>query len=744
MDSRSLVDEGSPASAVHVTPLPSDGFVTGDELTAQATYDKCMALARNLWWTWHPEVINLFRDLDPIRWRQLDHNPIALLKEFTPERLALRATEMVLFSRINYAYRRLKEYLLDKKTWAATNAGVLGARPVAYFSAEFGLHESIPIYSGGLGVLSGDHIKSASGLALPLVGIGLFYDQGYFKQHLDAQGYQQEEYIDTKVENLPLEPALSPSGQPITIGIETRNGKLFAKVWLLHVGRVRLYLLDSNVEGNNPQDRELTSRLYGGDERTRVRQELLLGVGGVKALRALGIRPGVYHLNEGHSAFAPLEVVRERMDEDGMSFEDSMREVARQTVFTTHTPVPAGHDRFDGSLVEEHLGPLRDKLGISYQQLMGLGRVEPQNEGESFCMTVMGLKMSRHANAVSNLHGHISRRMWAHLWPWRREEEIPIGHITNGVHVPSWMAGQMRQLYDRHFPHGWIQRMGEPEAWQSIHNVDPGELWETHNTLKTLLLAFVRRRVSRQCRRRGESDDLVEAARNVLDPNILTLGFGRRFATYKRASLILSDPDRLIQMLTSPERPVQIIFAGKAHPKDEPGKQFIQKIANLRHDPRFRSRIVFIEDYDINVCRHMVQGVDVWLNNPRRPLEASGTSGQKVILNGGLNLSILDGWWAEAYDGANGFAIGRGASHVSDDITDKRDAQDLYRVLEQEVIPTYYSRDVDGLPRKWIKMMMNSISTCAWRFSAHRMVMDYTRSCYVPAAGGVSCAMPER
>ncbi|MCA9223617.1 MAG: alpha-glucan family phosphorylase, partial [Planctomycetales bacterium] len=451
--------------------------------------------------------------------------------------------------------------------------------------------------------------------------------------------------------------------------------------------------------------------------------------------------PGVYHLNEGHSAFGPLEVIRERMHDNGMTFDDAMREVAQQTVFTTHTPVPAGHDRFDGGLVEEHLGPLRDQLGISYEQLMGMGRVEPQNEGEPFCMTVVGLKMSRRANAVSSLHGHISRRMWAHLWPWRVEEEIPIGHITNGVHVPSWLAWQMRQLYDRHFPVEWPQRMGEPEVWQAIHSVDPGELWETHNALKNLLLSFVRRRVSRQCRRRGESDDIVEAARNVLDPNILTIGFGRRFATYKRATLLLNDLERIEQLVNDAERPIQIIYAGKAHPKDEPGKKFIQAIANMRRNPRLSHRVVFIEDYDINVCRHMIQGVDVWLNNPRRPLEASGTSGQKAVLNGGLNLSVLDGWWAEAYDGSNGFAIGKGHSHQSDEITDVRDAESLFDVLENHVIPTYYNRDVDGLPRRWIRMMMNSISTCAWRFSAHRMVMDYTRASYVPATGGLSCDM---
>ncbi len=713
-------------------------------LMADTLYDKCVALARNLWWSWHPEVINLFRDLDPIRWRQLDHNPIALLAEFTPERLEMRAAELVLYSRINHAYRRLKEYLAKVPLWGKTHAGVLGSKPVAYFSLEFGVHESVPIYSGGMGVLSGDHIKAASGLGVPLVAIGLFYDQGYFKQHLDSHGWQQEEYLDTKVEDLPMEPAEDADGKPITVEIETRTGKLQAKVWLMRVGRVKLYLLDCDVAGNSPEDRELTSRLYGGDNRIRIRQELVCGVGGVRALTALGITPGVCHLNEGHNAFATLEAIRVRMKDDGMSFDDALREVAQHTVFTTHTPVPAGHDRFDAALIEEHLGPLRDELGISPEQLMGLGRVEPQNEHEPFCMTVLGLKLSRRANAVSNLHGHVSRRMWAHLWPWRVEEEIPIGHITNGVHVYTWLAWQMQQLYDRHFPAGWMRDIGEPEVWQGIHDVDPGELWETHYALKNLLLAFVRRRVSRQCRRRGESDAAVEAARNILNPDFLTLGFGRRFATYKRADLIMADLDWLASVVNDSDRPLQIIFAGKAHPQDEPGKRLIQKIANLRHDPRFAGRIAFVEDYDINVCRHLIQGVDVWLNNPRRPQEASGTSGQKAVLNGALNLSVLDGWWAEAYDGSNGFAISRGMQHVDERITDARDAANLRSVLQQEVIPLYYDRDIDGLPRHWIKRMMNSISSLAWRFSAHRMVADYVHSAYLPAAGGVSCDMSVR
>lgn len=708
---------------------------------AHAIYQKLWSLATNLWWSWHPECDQLFREIDPIRWRQLDHNPVALLREMTPDQVAQRATELVLQSRINYLYRRLQEYMTDTQTWGATNAGVLGAKPVAYFSAEFGIHESIPIYSGGLGVLAGDHIKSASGLGVPLVAVGLFYSQGYFRQYLDETGMQGEDYLNTKIEDLPMDPAVGPDGQPVTVSIDTRNGRLLAKVWMMQVGRVRLFLLDCNVDGNSPEERELTSRLYGGDIRTRIRQELVLGVGGVRALAALGIHPGAYHLNEGHSAFGALEVVRQRMHDDGLSFEEAARQSARMSCFTTHTPVPAGHDRFTADLIEEHLGPLRDSLGISHEQLMALGRVDGNNPEETFCMTVLGLKMSHYANAVSNLHGVISRRMWSCMWPDRPEEEVPIGHITNGVHVHSWLAQQMWKLYDKHFPVNWARHVHSPEIWASIHNVDPGELWETHNALKTNLLTFVRRRLSRQSRRRGESDAVIEAARNALDPNVLTIGFGRRFATYKRANLLFQEMDRIAELISNPDRPVQFIYAGKAHPKDEPGKRFIKEIANLRHDPRFAGRVAFIEDYDINVCRHLIQGVDVWLNNPRRPLEASGTSGQKVVLNGGLNCSILDGWWAEAFNGDNGFAIGHGTSHINDAITDQRDAEALYHTLATQVIPCYYDRDYDGLPKAWIRKMTHSISTLAWRFSSHRMVADYSQHSYLWAAGGVTCDM---
>jgi len=727
------------STTLPLTSTSEAGEPTNSE--SAVIYDKLWGLANNLWWSWHPECDQLFRDIDPIRWRQLDHNPVAMLREMSVEQVGQRVSELVLQSRVNYAYRRLQEYLTSTQTWASTNAGVLGAKPVAYFSAEFGIHESVPIYSGGLGVLAGDHIKSASGLGVPLVGIGLYYSHGYFRQHLDDSGMQQEDYLETKIENLPMQPALGLDGEPITVRIDTRNGSLKAKVWRMLVGRVQLFLLDCNVEGNKPEDRELTSRLYGGDMRTRIRQELVLGVGGVRALAALGIKPGAYHLNEGHSAFGGLEVVRQRMSDDGLPFAEAVRQTARMTCFTTHTPAEPGHDRFPADLIEEHLGPLRDSMGVSHDQLMALGRVDPNNNGETFCMTVIGLRMSHYANAVSNLHGVISRRMWHCMWPERPEEGVPIGHITNGVHVHSWLAGQMSQLYDKHFPANWARRIQYPEIWQSIHDVEPGELWETHNALKNNLLAFVRRRLSRQCRRRGESDAVIEAARNTLNPNALTIGFGRRFATYKRANLLFAELDRISDLLSNEQRPIQLIYAGKAHPKDEPGKRFIKEISNLRHDPRFAGRVAFVEDYDINVCRHLIQGVDVWLNNPRRPLEASGTSGQKVVLNGGLNCSILDGWWAEAYNGVNGFAIGHGTSHVDDRITDERDSEALYHTLANEVIPCFYDRDSDGLPKAWIKRMMHSISTLAWRFSSHRMVADYSNRSYLWAAGGVTCDM---
>lgn len=703
-------------------------------------HEKLSRLAANLWWSWDPEVTEVFRLIDSELWENVNHNPVLLLKEYSPEKLEERAREAVLHTRIHWSYRRFREYVEANTTWGSTHAAILGQGPVAYFSAEFGLHESLPIYSGGLGVLAGDHLKSVSDLGLPLVGIGLFYHEGYFTQALDAAGWQKESYPRLEAISLPLTEATNADG-PIVVTVETRTGPIHARVLHLAVGRVNLYLLDTDIPRNTPENRGLTGRLYGGDQKTRIRQELLLGVGGVRALKALGILPNVIHMNEGHSAFAPLEVVRQRMQEDGLAFDRALRDTASRCVFTTHTPVPAGHDRFDQGLMDEHLGPLADALGLDIHGLMGLGRVDPQNSGELFCMTVLALKLCRIANGVSNLHGVVSRDMWASLWPWRSVEEIPIGHITNGVHVPTWLAGQMRVLYDRVLPENWYQRTGEPDVWRSFESITPGELWEVHSMLKNRLISYARRQAVEQATRRGESASVIADMESLFDPQALTIGFARRFAPYKRADLILKDLDFLAKLITDTNRPLQFIFAGKAHPADERGKQILQQIFKLTRQEPFRGRVLILENYNIDMGRYLVQGVDVWLNNPRRPLEASGTSGQKVVLNGGLNCSILDGWWAEAYDGKNGFAIGTGRTHANQEIQDARDGEDLYRVLTQEVIPLFYERDRDDLPQDWIARMKRAIRTLGWRFNADRMVMDYATHSYVPAAGGVSCSI---
>ena len=712
-----------------------------EQLIAPA-YERLSGLARNLWWCWDRQTAALFRELHPIRWRELDHNPLAMLSELSFHELERRIDQQVLHGRISNAYRRMREYLAAQDTWGDTHAGVLGARPVVYLSAEFGLHESMPIYSGGLGVLAGDHIKSASDLGVPLIGVGLFYRQGYFRQRLDLDAWQHEEYLDVNADLLPLEPALGKDGHPIMVQIEHRGGCLHARVWKVAVGRCTLLLLDSDVAQNRPDDRWLTARLYGGDARTRILQELLLGVGGIRAVRAFGVTPGVLHLNEGHSAFALLEAIRDRMVLEGVGFEEVARRVCRHAVFTTHTPVPAGHDRFPAELIEEYLGQMRDALGLSHEQLLALGRINAGDSSEPFCMTVLALKLSARANGVSALHGKVSREMWTCLWPGRTPEEVPIGHITNGVHVRTWLAPEMQRLYDRHLGADWPRLSGEPEVWAAIDRVDDGELWETHQALKARLLDFARRRLAAQGKRVGAPTETLTELKRVLSLDTLTIGFARRFAEYKRGDLLLTDLDLFAQLLNHPQNPVQLVFAGKAHPQDTAGKRILKRIAELAYDPRFVGKLVFVEDYDMNTTRHLLQGVDVWLNNPRRPLEASGTSGQKVVLNGGLNLSVLDGWWTEAFDGRNGFAIGSGETHTDTLLHDSRDADALYAVLRGEVIPLYYQRDADGLPRGWIARMKRAIRTLGWRFNADRMVMDYVRRCYLPAAGGTSCEMP--
>jgi starch phosphorylase len=704
--------------------------------------DKLRELARNLWWTWQPNVIGLFRELDPGLWRKTDHNPVEFLKRISAEQLERRAAEMALDSRIDYAFRRLAEYLKNNDSWGSVYASSLRAGPVAYFSAEFGLHESLPIYSGGLGVLAGDHLKSASDLGVPLLGVGLLYDQGYFRQTLDAHGWQQEHYLNANPDLLPIERVHLRDGRPLVIALETGSGILRAHVWRVEVGRTSLLLLDSNVAENSESDRALTARLYGGDARVRIRQELLLGVGGVRALHALGILPSVLHLNEGHSAFATLEMVRAEMEANAIPFGEAVRDIAAMTVFTTHTPVAAGHDRFPAPLVEEHLGKLREALHLSFDDFMGLGRIYPADTNEPFCMTVLALKLSRRANGVSALHGQVSRRMWNPLFPDRPEEEVPIGHITNGVHVPSWVAPQMHQLLDRHLGADWPKRQRHAETWTGVQSIEDAEFWETQQILKARLIDFVRRRLSVQVQRRDEGEAAVKRASQALDLSALTIGFARRFATYKRAGLVLRDVERLAELVEAADRPIQFIFAGKAHPEDHYGKEVIQSIARLTRQERFAQRIVFVEDYDLNVARQLVQGVDVWLNNPRRPQEASGTSGEKALLNGALNCSILDGWWAEAYDGTNGFAIGEGRTHSVTSLQDERDHQALLDTLINRVAPLYYDRDASGLPRGWIQRQKNALRSLAWRFNADRMVMDYVQTAYLPAARGVSCLMP--
>jgi starch phosphorylase len=701
-------------------------------------------LSMNMWWAWNPAVIKLFRDIDPEGFRAFKHNPLRVVKGLRAERVRELAQDAALRARVDRAYREFHAYVSpNAATWAQTHAAPLRVRPVAYLSAEFGIHESLPIYSGGLGVLAGDHVKTASDLGLALVAVGLFYRESYFRQHIDREGQQHAEYVSAPEEYLAAARRLGPNGKPLMIEVPLGRERLFAQVWQVNVGRNQLLLLDTDTPENSDENRRLAARLYFGDQRVRIRQELLLGVGGVRALRAAGITWGGLHLNEGHSAFATLEYARLRMEETGADFWTVAQDVAQSTVFTTHTPVDAGHDRFPPDLVEEYLEPLRHSLRLSRDEFLGLGRVRPQDQREALCMTVLAFRMSRYANAVSCLHGRVTRRAWQVLWPHHREDEVPVGHITNGVHVRTWLAPAMQELYNLHIGPDWADNLPDPRTWARIDRVYDAEMWETHRTLKANLVNFARREAAAQRSRNGHSQELIDAAHTALDPDALTIGFARRFATYKRGNLLFTDINRLKRILLDEKRPVQLIFAGKAHPADKPGQEVLKTVYQASVSPELRSRIVFVEDYDINVARHLVQGVDVWLNTPRRPQEASGTSGQKVLLNGGLNLSILDGWWAEAYDGLNGFAIGSGVCHVQTPEQDKRDAESLYDVLEREVIPLYYDQDEHGVPHGWVARMKRTIKTLGWRFNTDRMVMDYVRECYLPSAGANSCAMPK-
>jgi starch phosphorylase len=699
---------------------------------------KLKKLTRNLWWTWRPEVRAIFRDLDIDLYRKVHRNPVRVIKELTPAQLEKRAEEVDILTRTDRALRQLKEYLTPLTTWGMVHAGPLLSRPVAYFCAEFGIHESIPIYSGGLGILAGDHLKGASNLGVPLVGVGLLYHRGYTTQVLDASFWQHDVSEPFDSNDLPLDPALGPDGKPVRVSVELPGRVVWAKVLEARVGRIRLILLDTRDEANSDEDKGLAASLYGGDQRMRIQQELLLGVGGSRALRALGITPSVYHLNEGHSSFAILEWARHRVQQDNMDPWMAIREAAAGTIFTTHTPVEAGHDRFPAALAEEHLRSLAEGLRLPIQDVLGLGRVNPSDHGSPFLPTVLALKHSRRANGVSALHGSVSRAMWQCLWPDRTVHDVPIGHITNGVHVPSWISSELNVLLQTHLGVNWHDGIVRPDLWLKVAAIDPAEIWEIKKVLKVRMIRLVRERVDEMRARVG----LPAQDPPALDQDALTIGFARRFVPYKRPDLLFTDLDRLDRLVNNPKRPVNLIFAGRSHPADGPGKAIIQRVGQMAEDPRFRDRIVFVENYNIHVGRNLYQGIDAWINNPRRPLEACGTSGMKVVMNGGLHISTLDGWWAEAFDGENGFAIGNGEIHVSDEVQDKRDAESLFRLLEEQVVPLYYDQDFNGVPRAWVHAIKRSMRTLAWRFNADRMVMDYVRHCYLPAALASSCQMP--
>ncbi len=689
-------------------------------------------LAYNMWWSWNQSGIKLFRRIDPDLWEQVGHNPVRLLQEVPYERLSQLADSDYLV-----AYHRVMAdfdaYMHPESTWFRENHADKEGNLIAYFSAEFGLHESLPIYSGGLGILSGDHCKESSDMGVPLVGIGFLYPQGYFTQKIAADGTQEAIYEKLDFERVPARPALDAEGNEIRIEVQLEARKVFARVWHIQVGRNNLYLMDTDVEPNDPRDRELAARLYGGDLETRLAQEIVLGIGGVRTARTLGLQPAVWHMNEGHAAFLVLELLREQVAA-GKSFQEATEYVRAHTVFTTHTPVPAGHDVFPFEMMERYFWNFWPELNLSKEEFLGLAR-QDQPWGPSFSMTVLALKFSGRRNGVSKLHGAVSRRMWHFLWPDKPENEVPIGQITNGVHTASWLAPELYELYTRYMGEGWYDRLDDQSLWDRLLQIPDEELWKVKQLLRDRLIEFVRNRYSAWKREIGAPQEEVDAAANVLDPNALTIGFARRFATYKRANLIFRDIERLRKIVDNPDRPVQIIFAGKAHPKDEPGKAMLKQVVNFSKYPGLEGKIVFLENYDINMARLLVQGVDVWLNTPRRPREASGTSGQKAALNGVINASVLDGWWPEAYNGANGWAIGKVIDYDNPDAQDADDAISLYNVLENCVIPVFFGRDDTGLPRVWISIMKESIRSVAPYFSLRRMLKEYIDQMYLPLMG---------
>ena len=696
-------------------------------------------LAYNLRWAWDHNTIELFRRLDRDLWESTGHNPVRMLGLVDQAQLEAAAHDESFLAHLERTVRALDAYLAAESTWFRRTYGKTGEVLVAYFSAEFGLTECLSIFAGGLGVLAGDHLKSASDLGVPLLGIGLLYQQGYFRQYLNAAGWQQESYEDNDFQNLPLTLENRTDGTPVTVEVQYDARTVSAQVWRVRVGRVSLFLLDTNLPVNRPEDRDITDTLYGGDLEMRLKQEILLGIGGYRALEALGLQPTVYHMNEGHSAFLGLEWVRRLMEKNRLSYGEAREVASASLIFTGHTPVPAGHDYFPPALLERYLGHYWGKLGLSRTEFLALGRQNPHNDGEDFCMTVLALRIAASSNGVSKLHGKVSRGMWKQIWPGVPEEEIPIGHVTNGVHFRSWISYEMNQLYDRYLGPQWREEHADAKLWQRAESIPAEELWRTHERRRERLVAFARRRLRLQLQRRGAAQAELDAADEVLDPDALTIGFARRFATYKRATLILRDLPRLERILNHADRPVQILFAGKAHPRDDAGKELIQQLVRLAQSKELRRRLVFLEDYDMGVARYLVQGSDIWLNTPLRPLEASGTSGMKALANGSLNLSILDGWWDEAWQDATaqnrfvGWAIGRGESYDHADYQDQVESTALYDLLEHDIVPTFYERGADGLPRRWIAGRKSSVATLCPTFNMQRMVKQYAAEFYVQA-----------
>lgn len=691
-------------------------------------------LAYNIWWSWNLDAVDLFRRLDRDLWESTGHNPVLILGTIAQERLEEVANDDGFIAHLERVGRSFDHYLSRAGWFQKTYPEESKKRGlIAYFSFEYGLTECLPLYSGGLGVLAGDHLKSASDLGLPLVGMGLLYQVGYAVQYLNADGWQQESYPHNDFYNMPIWLERREDNTPVSVEVAYPDRLVKAQIWRVQVGRVPLYLLDTNIPENHPDDRWITGQLYGGDNEMRIRQEIMLGIGGARALKELNIHPAVYHMNEGHSAFLALESIRQLMEERGLSFPVAREVAVAANVFTTHTAVAVGIDLFPPYLIDRYFSNYWPSLGLSRDEFLALGRENPQNQNDPFSMAVLALRLASFANGVSELHGRVSRRLWQNVWPGLPIDEVPISHITNAVHFKSFISGDMAALYDRYLGPSWPETPMDRRIWERVADIPDEELWRTHERRRERLIAFARRRLRQQLEHRGAPPVEIVQASEALDPEALTIGFGRRFATYKRADLILRDTDRLQRLLNEKNRPVQIIFAGKAHPADNTGKELIRQIIHLARRDEFRRRIIFIEDYDMNVARYLVQGVDIWLNTPRRPWEASGTSGMKAAANGAINLSIVDGWWAEAYDASTGWAIGRGEDYQDYDYQDQVESNALYNLLEKEIVPLFYQRGLDNLPRGWIRLMKSAIQAICPVFNSHRMVIEYTERFYLPA-----------